>query len=66
MWFQPFENAYSTSKSEKFSKNFLKIISFGLLGSFLVILSYFRPFDPILEQNKFRKAEKIKNFMRNF
>jgi len=39
---------------------------FGLFGSFLIILSHFRPFDPILEQNKFRKAEKIKIFMRNF
>ena len=54
-------------KIEKFFKkfsekiqNFLKIISFGLLGSFLIVYSNFRPFDPILEQNKFRKAEKIK------
>ena len=55
--------------SEKFSEktqNFLKIISFGLLGSFFIILFTFRPFDINLEQNKFIKAEKIKIFMRNF
>jgi len=55
--------------SEKFlekKQSFLKIISYGLLGSFLITLSNFRSFDPILEQNKFRKVEKIKIFIRNF
>ena len=65
LWFWESFVTFLKKFSEK-KQNFLKIISFGLLGSFLIILSNYRPFDPILEQNKFRKAEKIKIFTRNF
>ena len=60
------QNRIIFQKNFEKKQKFLKIISFGLLGSFLIILSYFRPFDPIPEQNKFRKAEKNQNFHEKF